>query len=110
MNTILRTALLLAFTTAAPVMAADSPSAPKPLTTAEIIASAVPADWRRLDPADTLYLELPGGRVIIELSRQYTPRHVAAIKTLAAAQYWDGLAITRLQDNFVAQWGDPDNT
>lgn len=110
MKTRIRTVLLLAFTATAPVWAADPPAAPKPLTTAEIIASAAPTDWRRLDPADTLYLDLPSGRVVIELSRQYTPRHVAAIKTLASAHYWDGLAITRLQDNFVAQWGDPDNT
>ena len=88
--------------------AADT-AAPKPLTTAEIIASAKPEDWRRLDPADTLYLDLASGRVVIELSRSFAPQHVAAIKTLASAHYWDGLAITRVQDNFVAQWGDPDN-
>lgn len=108
MNTLLRTTLLLAVTGA--TFAADPQTPAKPKTTAEIIASAQPEDWRRLDPADTLYLDIPGGRVIIELSRQYTPRHVSAIKTLATAHYWDGLAITRLQDNFVAQWGDPDNS
>jgi peptidylprolyl isomerase len=82
---------------------------PKSLTTAEVLASAKPEDWRALDPADTLYLDLPSGRVVIELSRVHAPRHVAAIKTLARTHYWDGLAINRVQDNFVAQWGDPDN-
>ena len=82
---------------------------PKPLTTAEIIESAKSEDWRRLDPADTLYLDLANGRVIIELSRHHAPEHVAAIKRLAKARYWDGLAINRVQDNFVVQWGDPDN-
>jgi peptidylprolyl isomerase len=82
---------------------------PKPLTTAEIIESARPADWRLLDPADTLYLDLASGRVVVELSRHYAPEHVAAIKALAKARYWDGLAINRVQDNFVVQWGDPDN-
>jgi peptidylprolyl isomerase len=90
--------------------AADPPSATRPLTTAEIIASAKPEDWRRLDPADTVYLDLAGGRVIIELSRHYAPAHVAAIKRFASTHYWDGLAINRVQDNFVVQWGDPDNT
>lgn len=90
--------------------AANARSAPaKAATTAEVLASSVPEDWRALDPADTLYLDLPAGRVIIELSRVHAPRHVAAIKTLAQAHYWDGLAINRVQDNFVAQWGDPDN-
>lgn len=89
--------------------AAEPPAAPKPLTTAEIIESAGPSDWRRLDPADTLYLDLASGRVVIELSRHYAPEHVAAIRALAKARYWDGLAINRVQDNFVVQWGDPDN-
>jgi peptidylprolyl isomerase len=104
--------LLFAAAVPAAGAAAAKPPAPppKPPTTAEIIATATPADWRRLDPADTLYLELPAGRVVIELSRGYAPQHVAAIKRLASAHYWDGLAITRVQDNFVAQWGDPDNT
>ena len=93
---------------ASAVAAGATPPARK-LSTAEIIASGKAEDWRRLDPADTLYLDLASGRVVIELSRSYAPRHVAAIKTLATAHYWDGLAITRLQDNFVAQWGDPDN-
>jgi peptidylprolyl isomerase len=105
----MRKLLAFAALAAVPTFAADAPAPPKPLTTAEIIASATPADWRRLDPADTLYLDLASGRVVIELSRQYTPAHVAAIKQLASAHYWDGLAITRVQDNFVAQWGDPDN-
>ena len=81
----------------------------KPLTTAAVLAASTPEDWRRLEPADTLYLELASGRVIIELSRVHAPQHVAAIKSLARAGYWDGLAINRVQDNFVAQWGDPDN-
>jgi peptidylprolyl isomerase len=106
----MRRITVIAALAAAPLFGADPAAPPKPLTTAEIIASAKPEDWRRLDPADTLYLELPGGRVIIELSRHYAAQHVAAIRTLAAAHYWDGLAVTRLQDNFVAQWGDPDNT
>src|SRR5678809_1107426 len=103
----MRTWLALPFLLGAAVQAAD-PAPPKALSTAEIIASAKPDDWRRLDPADTLYVELASGRIVIELSRAYAPQHVAAIKTLAGAHYWDGLAITRLQDNFVAQWGDPD--
>jgi cyclophilin family peptidyl-prolyl cis-trans isomerase len=34
---------------------------------------------------------------------------VANIKALARAHYYDGLAIVRVQDNYVVQWGDPDN-
>ena len=44
--------------------------------------SAKPEDWRRPDPANTLYMELPGGRVIIELAPRFAPLHVANIKQL----------------------------
>ena len=105
----MRYLLAAALALASSALPAQAPQAAKPLTTAEIIAATTAADWRRLDPADTLYLDLASGRVVIELSRHYAPRHVAAIKMLARARYWEGLAINRAQDNFVVQWGDPDN-
>jgi peptidylprolyl isomerase len=80
----------------------------EPLTTSRVMAMAQPSDWRRPDPADTLYLELDAGRVVIELAPRFAPRHVANIKALVAERFFDGLAIVRVQDNFVAQWGDPD--
>jgi peptidylprolyl isomerase len=82
----------------------------KPPTTAQVMESAQPSDWRRPDPANTLYLELAGGRVIIELAPRFAPAHVANIKRLVAERFFDGLAVVRVQDNFVAQWGDADNT
>jgi peptidylprolyl isomerase len=47
--------------------------------------------------------------VVIELAPAFAPLHVANIKTLARARYFDGLSVIREQDNYVAQWGDPDN-
>lgn len=76
-------------------------------TMADVLEASVAADWRRPDPARTLYLELPGGRVVIELAPDFAPRHVANILKLARGGYYDGLAILRVQDNFVVQWGDP---
>lgn len=76
---------------------------------AEVLAASGPADWRPLDPDNTLYLELPGGRVVIELAPRFAPLHVANIKTLTRAHYFDALSIIRVQDNYVVQWGDPDN-
>ncbi len=75
----------------------------------EVLAASTPADWRPLDPENTLYVELPRGRVVIELAPGFAPLHVANIKTLARARYFDALGIIRVQDNYVAQWGDPDN-
>lgn len=93
---------LLAFDTSVP---AATPSK-KPIM-ADLIAASKPADWRSLDPENTLYLELPAGRVIIELAPGFAPHHVANVKALSREKYWDGLAIVRVQDNYVVQWADP---
>nr|WP_245156505.1 peptidylprolyl isomerase [Lysobacter solisilvae] len=72
----------------------------------EILDATQPSDWRALDPANTLYLELESGRVVMELAPGFAPAHVANIRTLAKEGYWNGLSINRSQDNFVVQWGD----
>jgi len=82
----------------------------KPPTTAQVMESAQPSDWRRPNLQDILYLELPAGRVIIELAPRFAPRHVENIKALVRGKFFDGLPVARVQDNFVAQWGDVDKT
>src|SRR5439155_12637063 len=86
--------------------AADTPK--KPPIMAEVLAASTSADWRSLDPEETLYLELPTGRVVIELATDFAPKHVANVKALVREQYYDGLAIVRAQDNYVVQLADPD--
>jgi cyclophilin family peptidyl-prolyl cis-trans isomerase len=83
-------------------------AAPGPGMT-QVLAGSKSSDWRPLDPENTLYMELPAGRVVIELAPAFAPLHVRNIKKLARANYFDGLAIIREQDNYVAQWGDPEN-
>jgi len=80
--------------------------AEKPKSMQEILDATKASDWRALDPADTLYLDLASGRVVIELAPGFAPAHVANIRTLAKEGYWNGLSINRSQDNFVVQWGD----
>jgi cyclophilin family peptidyl-prolyl cis-trans isomerase len=82
--------------------------APKP-GVGDLIKTSTAADWRPLDPDNTLYMELPGGRVVIELAPAFAPRHVNNIKALVRAHYFDALAVLRVQDNFVVQWGDPND-
>jgi peptidylprolyl isomerase len=79
----------------------------RPVTVADLLAATSAADWRRPDPENTLYLNLTGGRVVIELAPRTAPRHVANIRALVRAHYFDGLAIIRVQDNYVVQWADP---
>ena len=88
-----------------PVRGEEKP-AQKALTAADVLAAAKPEEWRALDPENTLYLELDSGRVIIELAPLFAPRHAANVKALAREKYFDGLAIVRVQDNYVVQWGD----
>jgi peptidylprolyl isomerase len=82
--------------------------APKPAPTMQqVLDASRPSDWRPLNPDDTLYMDLPEGRVVIELASAYATLHAQNIRTLAHEHYWDGLAILRVQDGFVTQWGDP---
>lgn len=102
--------LSLALALALPLAAAAAPTAATPpakATVSDVIKASSPSEWRPLDPANTLYMELASGRVVIELAPDFAPQNIANIKTLAREHYYDGLAVLRVQDNFVAQWGDP---
>ena len=102
------TLLALALATLCPAaLAQDAAPAKKPLTMADVIAASAASDWRALDPEHTLYLELAGGRVVIELAPAFAPLHAENVKTLVREGYFDGLPIIRSHDNFVVQWGDP---
>jgi cyclophilin family peptidyl-prolyl cis-trans isomerase len=81
---------------------------PKP-SVGDIVKKSKPSDWRALDPDNTLYMEMPWGRVVIELAPVFAPNHVKNIKALVRNHYFDGLAIVRVQDNWVVQWGDPND-
>ncbi len=99
-------AALLASLLALPVLAATDTAAATP-SAAQLLARSSPAEWRTPDPRNLLVMQLPTGRVLIELAPDFTPLHAANIRTLVRQHYFDGLAIVRVQDNFVTQWGDP---
>ena len=80
---------------------------PKP-SLADVLKASKPGDWRPLDPENTLYMDLPTGRVIIELAPSFAPATAANIRALVREKYFDDLFIIRSQDGFVVQWGDPD--
>jgi peptidylprolyl isomerase len=95
------------------IAAAAEPPAPAAKTTpgtAEILAAAPASAWRPLADEHTLYMELPAGRVIIELDPALAPHTVANIEALVRMHWFDGAAVVRVQDNFVAQWSNPDAT
>jgi peptidylprolyl isomerase len=84
-----------------PVAGATEPS--------EVIANSAASDWRPVDPENLLVMELADGqKVYIELAPDFAPVHVANIRRYARAGWWNAAAIYRVQDNYVAQWGNGD--
>jgi peptidylprolyl isomerase len=62
------------------------------------------------DLENTLYIDLKGGRVTIELRPDLAPGHVARIKELARSGFYDGTPFHRVIEGFMAQGGDPTGT
>ena len=106
-------AALAAFPSHGQDAAANSPPSIQALrahraaTPASLLDAAPDSAWRAIDPDNTLYVNLPEGRVVIELAPRFAPRYVANIKKLARDGFFDGLPIFRVQDNAIAEWGDP---
>jgi len=59
------------------------------------------------DLQNTLYLDVPAGRVEIELRPDLAPLTVAHIKELTKKGFYDGLKFHRVIPGFMAQTGDP---
>ena len=73
------------------------------------VASAV-AQAPKLDPANTLILELKSGKVTIALRPDLAPKHVERVKLLAKEGFYNGLKFHRVIAGFMAQSGDPTGT
>jgi peptidylprolyl isomerase len=99
---------VLTLAVAAGAQAAATQALPPKPSVGDIVKESKASDWRALDPENTLYMDLPAGRVVIELAPTFAPNHARNIRALAREHYFDGLVILRAQDNFVVQWGDPD--
>ena len=80
----------------------------------EIVAAAKAEEWMAISPADLLVMDLDPDaknkprRVVIQLMpAPFSQGWIGNIRKLAAAHWWDGTAVVRVQDNYVTQWGDP---
>ncbi|HEV2594931.1 MAG TPA: peptidylprolyl isomerase, partial [Sphingomicrobium sp.] len=86
-------------------------TSPKKLPTPnDIVASAPERAWKAIPADDLMIVDLAnGGRVTIQLAPEFAPVHVANIRALARGGYWTGSSVYRVQDNYVAQWGQNDS-
>jgi peptidylprolyl isomerase len=85
----------------APVVDAPDPT--------ETVKGAPAEAWRAVAPENMLVIDLKeGGRVVIELAPAFAPVHIANIRAYAKGGWWNNSAIYRVQDNYVAQWGNGD--
>ena len=95
---------------AVPAHAQDAAPIPSP---GEIAAAAPGSDWVAIAPSDLLVMDLAPDakgkqrRVVIQLiPAPFSQGWVSNIRKLAAAHWWDGTSVNRVQDNYVVQWGD----
>ena len=95
---------------ALPVSAQEAKIYPAP---SEIVAAAKADDWVAIAPTDILVMDLAPDskgkprRVVIQLMpAPFSQGWIGNIRKLAAAHWWDGTSINRVQDNYVVQWGD----
>ena len=77
---------------------------------AAAVATPALAQQPALDPENTLILELPGGRVTIQLLPDLAPRHVERVKVLVRRGFYDNTPFHRVIEGFMAQGGDPTGT
>jgi peptidylprolyl isomerase len=93
------------------VFAATAAAQDAPLAAASPAAPTMTPDQYLGVPEYMLHLDLStGGRVTIQLYPHLAPNHVARIKQLARAGFYDGLKFHRVIDGFMAQTGDPTAT
>ncbi|HET7283013.1 MAG TPA: peptidylprolyl isomerase [Sphingomicrobium sp.] len=98
----------LLLVTAAALLIGATPGT-KLLTPNDIVEKSPASAWNAIPADDLMVINLAnGGRVVVQLAPAFAPVHVANIKGLVRAGYWQGATVYRVQDNYVAQWGQND--
>jgi peptidylprolyl isomerase len=72
-----------------------------------VIALAFGGRAMAADLENTIYLDVPAGRVVIEMRPDLAPATCAQIKSLVRQGFYNGLTFHRVIDGFMAQTGDP---
>lgn len=82
----------------------------KKLTKSPARAKKEKAKYQVKDAENALLLKLKNGDVVIEMFSDDAPNHVARIKELVRAGFYNGLKFHRVIDGFMAQTGCPFGT
>jgi cyclophilin family peptidyl-prolyl cis-trans isomerase len=95
---------LCALAAAVPLHAQTAPAAPTAW-------DPLPADWHDIPDDEMMVITLRDGRqVFIRLAARLAPGHIANIRKIAMAHWWDGTSVYRVQENWVTQWGGDEKT
>jgi peptidylprolyl isomerase len=73
-------------------------------------STALTKDKTAMDLENTLYIDIPYGRIVIAMRPDLAPTHVARIKELARQGFYDNVPFHRVIEGFMAQTGDPTGT
>lgn len=109
MLTLIPVAIALSACSSIPLLGGGTKPAVAATPAVAPIAVVAPADVAV--PENQLALDLSsGGRVVIQLRPDVAPNHVARIKELARAGFYNGVVFHRVIEGFMAQGGDPTGT
>ena len=95
---ILRPLAVLAVLMGGAASAADAPVGPPPEA------------WRDVAPDNLVLIDTRYGQVVVELAPEFAPGHVARMRKLLHAHFFDGKTFYRVVDGFVAQGGADEDT
>jgi peptidylprolyl isomerase len=109
------TKFFLAFVALALPLSLAAQEAPDgPPSPGQIVDAASPEEWVAIPAEDLLVMTLapdaegnPREVVIQLMPAPFSQGWVQNIRTLARAEWYDGISVNRVQDNYVVQWGDP---
>jgi len=75
----------------------------------EVIDASPAQAWQTVPADDIVVMKLADGNTVTyQLAPAFAPVHVANIRALVRQGYFDGASILRVQDDYVVQWGRPD--
>ncbi len=72
---------------------------------AAVEAPPAPDAWRPVDPDNLVLIDTKYGETAVELAPAFAPAHVARLRALIRAHFYDGQSFYRVIDGFVAQGG-----